>query len=57
LIADDPAHDPSGGNNNIGSLLTSDGGSFRLMMGVQFIAPEPTIAKEKLRPFQLDKLI
>lgn len=57
MISDESAHDPSGGNNNIGSLLTSNGGGVRLMMGVQLIAPDPTIAEEKLRPFQLDKLI
>jgi hypothetical protein len=41
------------GGNNIGSLLSSDPGSVRLMMGVQLVAPEARIALEKILPFNI----
>ncbi len=52
-ISDSSDTDPSGGNNNIPSLLDGDDRGMSLMMGVLLTAPPPVMAPDKLPVFKI----
>jgi hypothetical protein len=52
-IPDNPQDDPSGGNNNVSTLLNSADTSVPLMMGVTLTAPPPILSPDKLPAFEI----